>query len=184
MWAGWVGWARPAPPHPLSGPIQTFLWGLRGQAFGMQCDLSPTPIGLCRTLALRSSASPLSPLKRAHTSPVFRGGGFGGRGARAGPGTTLHFAPPAFLFPLGVWQGWSWLECERFPHQASEWALIAPGGWEGRGSTSIPRDVDLRRGSVPSRPRGPNLHQGMAVVVGNCDLYPVLAGEVERGGGV
>lgn len=55
------------------------------------------------------------------------------------------------------------------------------GDWEGRGGTSIPRDVDLCRGSVPTRPRGPNLHQGMAVVFGNCDLYPVLAGEVEHG---
>lgn len=65
-------------------------------------------------------------------------------------------------------------------HQASGWTLT-PGGWGGRDGTSIPHDVDFCWDPVPSWPCGPNLYQGMADVFWNCNFYPVLAGEVERG---
>lgn len=54
-------------------------------------------------------------------------------------------------------------------------------GGDGGYSTSVAHDVNLCRDPVAPWPCGPNLHQGVADVLGNCDFYPVLAGEVQRG---
>lgn len=88
---------------------------------------------------------------------------------------------PTFPCALGVWLSWGWFVWEWFLHQASAWTLILLGNKVGRASTSIPHDVDFRWDPIPSRPRGPNLHQGMADVFRNGNVYPVPAGDVERG---
>lgn len=156
-----VGWAWPPPPHPRDW-FRTFYRD-SGLASGRARILSPTPTPFCRTPV---------PLKGAYSPP------------RPSGQSRAYFAQGSACLPLCPWGlarlGWAWVR--KIPSSGICMDLDILGwGRMGRGSTSVPHDVNFCWGPIPSRPCGPNLHQSMADVFRNCNFYPVLGGEVQCG---